>query len=53
MAGFNEAAANGRGNTEPPPLGRLALLRFNEAAANGRGNFQEGVSSVSLADWLQ
>ena len=36
--GFNEAAANGRGNRERRRGTRRRCSRFNEAAANGRGN---------------
>ena len=36
--GFNEAAANGRGNRRPWPAPESRAPCFNEAAANGRGN---------------
>ena len=35
---FNEAAANGRGNTAPDGYTVAGVTSFNEAAANGRGN---------------
>ena len=36
--GFNEAAANGRGNSPRPERAARGVHGFNEAAANGRGN---------------
>ena len=36
--GFNEAAANGRGNRTCPSGSGSTTPCFNEAAANGRGN---------------
>ena len=36
--GFNEAAANGRGNLVRRGHRGASAARFNEAAANGRGN---------------
>ena len=35
---FNEAAANGRGNSTGRDVRSSGTTRFNEAAANGRGN---------------
>ena len=37
-AGFNEAAANGRGNRGRDARRHRPADGFNEAAANGRGN---------------
>ena len=37
VAGFNEAAANGRGKRTMPPEASAGMAGFNEAAANGRG----------------
>ena len=39
--GFNEAAANGRGNGRDRLELRPPASGFNEAAANGRGNLDQ------------
>ena len=51
--GFNEAAANGRGNGAAVVWPRRGRRRFNEAAANGRGNSPAPSSRAISCDPLQ
>ena len=51
--GFNEAAANGRGNARRGRRPCAARSCFNEAAANGRGNRGRPARGAAASCWLQ